>query len=224
MIENILLDCDGVLYPLSELPTREIVEAMKFVYREYVGLKPDEQKFVSEKTISEKHLGMFNYIKEICAYKKYDFETYCRQLAEHVNYSHICENKHLWNVLQNLKNNYNIGILSNNSRPHLDAVFKQVFHKDIGEVEQAGIKAFDITSTEFNGHFYPKQHEKGLALFLQKQNMKADETVLFDDAPVNIEKAKEIGMRAGLVSAENSVLSQLQKLKPLNIITGKTYE
>ena len=56
MIKNILLDCDGVLYPLEELSTKEIVETMKHVYRNNVGLAPDEQRAISEKTIKEKTL------------------------------------------------------------------------------------------------------------------------------------------------------------------------
>ena len=75
MIKNILLDCDGVLYPLEELSTKEIVETMKHVYRNDVGLAPDEQRAISEKTIKENHLGMFNYIMEffIIIYKITDF-------------------------------------------------------------------------------------------------------------------------------------------------------
>ena len=223
-VKNILLDCDGVLYPLSELPTREIVEAMKYIYRNDVGLKPEEQKFVSEKTLAENHLGMFNYIKEICRYKNYDFDIFCQSVTDKIDYSRIKENKQLWDALQDLKNQYNVCIFSNNSRPHLDAVFQRIFNKNIDDVEKSGIKTYDIKATEYNGYFYPKQHEQGFILFLKNLGLKAEETLLFDDASINITRAKEIGMSAVLISRENTLLKEIKNYNVQNINAGKYYE
>ena len=223
-IKNLVLDCDGVLYPLNELNTKQIVEAMKYVYRFDVGLMPEEQKFVSAKTLTEKHLGMFNYIKEICNYKNYDFNTFCQSIVNKTDYSKILKNKPLWHTLQSLKNQYNICIFTNNSRQHLDAVVQKVFNKTLEEVEQTGIKAYDIRATEYEGYFYPKQHEKGFSLFLKNLNFKPEETLLFDDAPVNIERAKSIGMHAALISQENHLLKELQKYNVQNSRIEKSYE
>ena len=223
-IKNIVLDCDGVLYPLSELSTREIVAAMKYVYRFEVGLKPEEQKYVSEKTSVEGHQGMFNYIKEICRYKNYDFDAFCQSVVDNIDYSKIRENKPLWNALQSLNNKYSISIFTNNSRPHLNAVLQRVFNKTLEEVEQTGIKTYDIKATEYEGYFYPKQHEKGFNLFLEKLGLKTEETLLFDDACINIEKAKLAGMQAVLISEEQPLLKEFNKYNLQIPKKGKFYE
>ena len=224
MIKNILLDCDGVLYPLEELSTKEIVETMKQVYRNDVGLAPDEQRAISEKTIKENHLGMFNYIMEICRYKNYDFDEFCEHMVEKINYDSIKPNPVLWNTLQNMSDRYNIGVLTNNCRAHLDKVFQRVFGKDIALVEKSGIKAYDIKFMEHGGYFRPKQDEIGLVMFLKKQGFKREETILFDDTPHNIEKAKDVGMKAVLISKENTLLKELNKLENLRFGMVKTYE
>lgn len=224
LIKNILLDCDGVLYPLNELSTKEIVEAMKQIYRNNVGLTPQEQQFVSEKTISENHLGMFNYINEICRYKNYDFDKFCKDMANIIDYGKIAENKELWSSLQKASEQYNVGVLTNNSRAHLDKVFQQVFSKNVDQVEENGIKAYDIKFMEHGGYFRPKQDTLGLTMFLQKQGFKPQETILFDDTLRNIQKAKEAGMKAVLISQENSLIKELNKLSIKNSRISKIYE
>ena len=226
MIKNILLDCDGVLYPLEELKTKDIVDAMKQVYRNDVGLTPDEQRYVSEKTIAENHLGMFNYINAICRFKHYDFDKFCENMANIIDYGSIKHNEQMWQRLKELSQTYHIGVLTNNSRAHLSKVFKRVFNRDITEVEGNGIKAYDIKFTEHNGCFFPKQSEKGLSLFLQKLNMKPEETVLFDDTPVNIEKAENTGMHAVLITPRNSLIKQLNIMlsEKTFIWKNKSYE
>lgn len=224
MIKNILLDCDGVLYPLTELPTKNIVEAMKFVYRNDVGLKPDEQKMISEKTISEEHLGMFNYIKEICYCKNYDFNLFCKNMTKQIDYMKIRKNEQMWQTLQSMTYHYNVGIFTNNSRAHLDKIFKQVFAKDISQVEGQGIKAYDIRSTEHGGYFLPKQDKKGFALFLAKLGMKPEETILLDDTQINIKRAKDAGMQAILITPEKSVINELRKISGTIVRQSKVHE
>ena len=219
-----MLDCDGVLYPLSELATKDIVGAMKYVYRNEVGLTPDEQKFVSEKTIAEQHLGMFNYIKEICNFKQYDFDEFCASVVEKTDYSGIKQNKNLWQTLMAASSKYNVSIFTNNSRPHLEKVLNCVFAKGIADLEKNGISVYDIKSTEKNGYFFPKQTENGFKFFLKRMNLQAEKTILFDDAPINIERAISAGMKAILVTPENSLQKELHKLSCFNITNIKTHE
>lgn len=222
--KNLIIDCDGVLYPLKELSTADIVNAMKAVYRDEVGLSGDEQKFVSEKTIREGHLGMFNYIKEICYFKKYDFDKFCASVAERIDYSGINRNKKLWQALYNTAKNHNINIFTNNSRPHLEKVLNRVFEKSIADLEASGIKIYDIKATEKDGYFYPKQHEKGFSMFMSKLNISSSESILFDDAPRNIEKAKEAGMQGVLITEENTLLKELNKINGNIVRKSRAYE
>lgn len=224
MIKNILLDCDGVLYPLNELATKDIVDAMKFVYRNEVGLTPEEQKFVSEKTITENHLGMFNYINEICRYKHYSFDEFCASVADKTDYGNINSNKNLWTSLQNATAKYNVSIFTNNSRPHLEKVLNRVFAIGVSDLEKSGISVYDIKATEKDGYFLPKQDKNGFSSFLKKLNLNANETLLFDDAPINIKRAHEAGMHAILITPENPLSKELNKLTGKVIRSGKTYE
>ena len=118
-ISTLVIDCDGVLYPLSELSTREIVSAMKDVYRNQAHISGDIQVAASDKTIREGHLGMFNYIKEMCNQSGYDFKLFCRQLADKIDYSRIKPNPLLLKMLQKKAQEQKVEIFSNNSAEHL---------------------------------------------------------------------------------------------------------
>ena len=167
---------------------------------------------------------MFNYIKEICLCKNYDFDKFCTGIAEKIDYTGINKNPKLWQTLQKTAKKHNVSIFTNNSRPHLEKVLNRVFSKSIADLENCGIKSYDIKATEKDGYFYPKQHEKGFSLFMQNLNLTASETILFDDAPRNIEKAREAGMHAVLITQQNSLLKELNKINSTLVKTPKTYE
>ena len=223
-IKNIVIDCDGVLYPTSALSVKEIVAAAKSVYREELGITGEEQQFISAKTIEEKHLGLFNYIKEMCNYKNYDFTEFCNHIVERTNFSRIQSDKNLWRALVGAAGQYNVSVFTNNSRPHLEKVLEKVFDKSCADLKKYGIKAYDISTTEHNGYFYPKQHERGFEFFLKRTGMNAGGTLLFDDAPVNIEKALETGMQGILITPENTLIKELNKLNTNKFEKTKTYE
>ena len=223
MKPTLLFDCDGVLYPLSELPTRNIVTAMKETARTDLHLSGEEQKLISAQTISEKKLGMFNYIHAMCAYKNYDFDTFCRQMVERTDYSRINANLQLYNLLKQAAKQYHVGILTNNSRAHVEAVAQRVFKADASQLRNAGIEILDVTRTEKDGIFWRKQKE-GLELICRKYGYIPAQTTLFDDAPDNLTAAREIGMNGVLINAENSLPQALKSYILPSRTKGKTYE
>lgn len=211
---NLIFDCDGVLYPLAALPTEMFVEAMKDVYRNELKLSGKEQCRISQKTIAENHLGMFNYILEMCYATGYNFDLFCNKMCERLDYSKIQPNPQLWKTLQKLKDNNNIAVWTNGCRPHLDCVFNRLFAKNATDIEAAGILVFDICKMKKDGYFRPKQSEDGFALFFEKTGFKAKDCILFDDTLRNLTMAKKYGVRGVLVSDE----TPLQNLLAQNIV------
>lgn len=211
--KNLIFDCDGVLYPLPVLPIQNIIEPMIDLFRRKLKISGEEQIYISNKTVNEKHLGMFNYIKEMCAFKNYDFRTFCRQLADQIDYSGIQKNQVLWEKLEQLSQQNQLYILSNNCREHIEKVVQNLFAKNLGDLEAIGMKIYDITCSERDGYFHPKQSPLGLEYFLQNIQAKPEDCTLFDDAIINIEAAQKIGMRGVLVDYQKGVTNYLAPAK-----------
>ena len=224
MKKNLIFDCDGVLYPLSALPTREIVDAMKSVYRGELNLSGEQQRKISRKTLEDGHLGMFNYILEMCKAANYNFDKFCRKMSDRINYSRIQPDNGLWNAWQILKQENNVVVWSNNSRVHLDKVFQQVFQKDIMQVTDAGIAVWDIKSTYYRGYFYPKQSAEGVNLFLHRIGFKPEDCVLFDDTSANLDMVERLGIKGKAVGVKKPLLPQLKAYMPQTAISEKEYE
>lgn len=224
-MKNIIMDCDGVLYPLSELPTLRIISAAKETYREDLGITGEEQAGISEQTIHDGRLGLFNYIKALCEYKNFNFNKFCDNMAERIDYGNIRPNMSLWKKLQSLSNQYNLAILSNNSRPHIEKVTQRLFSKSISEMEDAGIKIFDITSLKgFDGWFRPKREPCSLNIFLKNNGYNPSESILFDDTMQNITAAHRAGMRATLITENNTLENNLQSFIRMPYVRGNTHE
>ena len=160
----------------------------------------------------------------MCRRKDYDFNRFCEKMADGIDYSRIQENKILWQNLQNVAQNYNVAILSNNSRPHIAKVLNRLFHCSVEEVEQNGIKVFDISSTEKDGHFHPKQSDDGLEIFMQRSQFLPEESLLFDDVLLNIEAAQKIGMHGVLINEEQPLMRALRPFLTTAVNKGKVYE
>lgn len=214
-----------MLYPLSELSTFNIISAAKKTYREDLQIDGEEQAGIAEQTIHDGRLGLFNYLKAICEYKRYDFNLFCKNMVERTDYSRIKPNAGLWNKLQMLSSQYNLAVLSNNSRPHIEKVLQKLFSKSIYEVEDAGLKIFDITATRGqDGWFNPKRVLCSLEIFAHKNGYEPRETILFDDAMQNITAAHRAGMRATLITPENTLENNLQPFIKKPFAKEKIYE
>ena len=212
MKKTLIVDCDGVLYPIADLPTQNIIDAVKDIYRNEVKISGEEQAKISAKTIKENHLGIFNYIREICNYSNYDFGKFCRQLAEKIDYSNIKEDKKLWNKFQQVLPYAEIVIFTNNSREHVDMITRQLFHKSSEETEKSGVRIYDITATQVGGYFYPKQAPQAFSMFLAKIGANAENCILYDDAPRNLSMARQAGIKGVLINQDNTLLQNLQVL------------
>lgn len=221
--KTLIVDCDGVLYPSSQLSLRQFVSAMKETYRNDMNVSGEIQSQISAETIAKKQLGMFNYIKAMCEKVNYSFPQFCYQMFEKVDYRNIERDDSLFRMLQAAAHQDEVVIFTNNHNVHLDKVLRQRFDKSIFEAEEAGIRCYDITMTEKNGVFQPKQDPKALLLFAKRIERRPEDCVLIDDSPRNIEAARQAGMGAELIGGDNTLKAYLSKNYIFNInqISGR---
>ena len=99
--QALILDCDGVLYPISQISLAEFVDAMKQTYREELKIDGKTQALISEQTIAQNRLGMFNYIKAMCDYADYNFDEFCLKMQSRVDYDKITPDYGLYKQLLN---------------------------------------------------------------------------------------------------------------------------
>lgn len=224
--KTLIIDCDGVLYPSSQLSLREFVAAMKETYRNDMKVSSEVQQEVSASTIEKKQLGMFNYIKAMCDKVNYSFPQFCYQMFEKVNYQNIERDDSLYRMLRVASRQDEVVIFTNNHNVHLDKVLRQRFGKSIFDLEEAGIRCYDITMTEKNGVFQPKQDPRALMLFAKRIDRLPENCVLLDDTPRNIEAARQAGMGAELINENNSLAAYLtgHYVFNLNQISGREHE
>lgn len=215
--QTLILDCDGVLYPISQISLAEFVDAMKQTYREELKIDGKTQAQISEKTISEKRLGMFNYIKAMCDYADYNFDEFCLKMQDRVDYDKITPDYGLYNQLLNTAKDRQVVILTNNHVAHLDKVLQKRFGKNLFEVEADGIECYDIKTMERNGVFYPKQDPMALKLFAAKINHTPENCTLVDDTEKNLTSAKQVGMKTVLISEKFTLKQYLQQLQTNNL-------
>lgn len=215
--KTLIVDCDGVLYPSSQLSLRQFVSAMKETYRNDMKVSGEIQSQVSAETIAKKQLGMFNYIKAMCEKVNYSFPHFCYQMFEKVDYGNIERDDSLFRMLQAAARQDEVIIFTNNHNVHLDKVLRQRFDKSIFEAEEAGIRCYDITMTEKNGVFQPKQDPKALLLFAKRIERRPQDCILIDDSPRNIEAARQVGMGAELIAGDNTLKAYFSKNYIFNI-------
>ena len=111
--KTLVIDCDGVLYPLSAIPTKKFLQA----FREsifHLGITTEQYEQASILTKSKKALGLFNFAKEICSDYSVDFDLLCKEFISRLDYSAISKDEELWTLLERAKKQYNLAIYTNN--------------------------------------------------------------------------------------------------------------
>ena len=221
--QALILDCDGVLYPITQISLAEFVDAMKQTYREELKLDGKTQTLISEQTIAKNRLGMFNYIKAMCDYADYNFDEFCLKMQSRVDYDKITPEYALYKQLLNTTKDKQVVILTNNHIAHLDKVLQKRFGKTLFEVEADGIDCYDIKTMERNGFFYPKQDPMALKLFAAKIYQLPENCTLIDDTEKNLSAARQVGMNTVHITEKFSLAQYLQQIQNnnLKIKTGK---
>lgn len=211
--KTLILDCDGVLYPASDLTLADFISAMKKTFHQDVKISAELQKQISEETIAKKHLGMYNYIKAVCDKTGYAFNQFCEQMISYIDYSQISPDLQLGKMLLSSAKDYDTVILTNSHISHLDKVLQRRFNKSVFDMENANIKCFDIQALERNGVFHPKQEDKALSLFANRIGKLPQDCVLIDDMQRNLDAAQKNGMQTILINEDFTLKQYLLQLQ-----------
>ena len=212
--QTLILDCDGVLYPISQLATADIVSAMKETL-DSLSVAPQVVEEVSAQT---KGSGMFNYIHQLCKVAKVDFADFCTSMQSKIDYSKNTRYESLLKKINQTKKDYDVVILTNNHQAHLNQVLELRFGKNINNL---GIPCYSIEDLEKSGKFYPKQSQLGLKIFCNKLGKHPSECVLVDDTQRNLDSASSIGMQGVLITENLSLSKYLNQLKNAQNTSGK---
>ncbi|MDR1694158.1 MAG: HAD hydrolase-like protein [Lactobacillaceae bacterium] len=215
--KTLILDCDGVLYPISNIPLAEFVGAVKTVAAEF-GISDEEYEKISEKTKAENSVGLFNFVYNLCGKDDVKMEKFNNRMVEVIDYSKIERDDELFNLLQSAKENYNIVVLTNNTRPHLEMVIKKKFGKTI---EEFGVDCYDVKHQRYKGKFYPKQSEIGMKLFTNKIGVKPRDCILVEDTQRNLDVAKEVGISSVLITEDFTLGKYLLSLQKSGLNANK---
>ncbi len=221
--QTLIVDCDGVLYPKEDLQLQEFVSAMNETILE-LGISKESYEKISSET-KERKPGMYNFVYALCNLSDEKYEAFCQKMTEKVDYSRLKRDESLFELLKatNEHKDFEVVILTNNTRPHLEKVFDKLFDRSVEEFEyESGVMCYDIADMKKGDAFYPKQSQIGLKLFSQKISKNPQECILVDDTPRNIDAAKNVGMGAVLINSELTLHKYLKTLpKSTNIILNR---
>lgn len=208
MRKTLVLDCDGVLYPLSAIPNAEFVEAFK---NSIFALGINEQQYLeaSARAKAKNALGLFNFAREICQDFGISFDAFCDGFVANLNYRSITRDDELLELIYEVQKSYNLAIYTNNHIKHLNKVLEAKFDKNASNI---GFVCYDITSTYFNNIFHPKKSDLGLLMVAEKLGELPENCILIDDAEFNCAKALSIGMGAVLISEDYTLKEYLRSL------------
>lgn len=208
MRKTLVLDCDGVLYPLSAIPHEEFIQAFKNTIFS-LGINEEQYQEASDRAKAKKALGLFNFAREICQDFGVDFESFCNGFVANLNYKNIKRDEELLGLLQEVRNYYNLAIYTNNHVKHLNKILETKFGKNTTNI---GFVCYDITSTYFNNIFHPKRSDLGLRMVAEKLGQDPENCILVDDAEINCAKALSIGMEAVLITEDFTLKDYLREI------------
>ena len=204
-MKTLIIDCDGVLFPDSQFKKSDMG---KFLYKEFTSSDAKKEKY--NKIFEESNEpGFFNFIFNLFDKDMALFDKFCFNMFNSLDYSKIKRDDELFELLLKAGKKYEIYILSNNHKYHMDRVYRNLFGKTI---EQFPFKSYDISSTLKDGYFHPKHSIDGLKNFLEKINKKNSECTLIDDSLKVIKKCSEFKIPYIFITSNTTLKMVLKKL------------
>ena len=207
-MKTLIIDCDGVLYPESLLPISKMALAIK-KQANSIGIKEEEYKLTSKETKKRGEEGLFNFVLNLCHKNMNSYNNFCKEVCNILDYSKIKRDDELYELLIKTGKKYEICILTNNCKDHLDKVYSRLFGKT---VEEFPFPSYDVSFTFKNEIFHPKQSVDGFTNFIKKINKKNSECIVIDDSQRNIQRCIENNIPYELISYNNTLKMVLNKL------------
>ena len=207
-MKTLIIDCDGVLYPESQLPIYVLVAAIK---KEALSnnISLEEYNKISKETKKRGEDGLFNFILNLCGKNMDLFNKFCINVFNSINYNKIKRDDELLELLIKTREKYEICIFTNNHKIHLDKVYMKLFGKTVKDLP---FPSYDISFTFKDGIFHPKQSPYGFINFIQKINKKINECIVCDDSKRNINRCIENNIAYEHITEDNTLKMVLKKL------------
>ena len=181
MRKLLILDCDGVLYPASNISHMDFINA----FHKTKDNHKDKNLCIEEHNLRSA-ANFWNEIRKMCNNAGCSFDEFCKEMVANINYKKIRKSNVLLSLIFLTKKKIDIAVLSDNHQYHLEQILRHRFNLGIEDFAANGIKCYDITSTEDNGIFCPKYQESALLNFLRKQNRDAKDCIFVDNNKNNV--------------------------------------
>ena len=208
-MKTLIIDCDGVLYPEYLLPIYKISNAIK--NQALLNIDKNEYNKISRETIKRGEQGLYNFVLNLCQKNMDKYNDFCINMINSIDkeYNKIKKDDELFNLLLKTGKKYDICILTNNCKTHLEKVYSKLFEKNI---EEFPFKSYDISFTLDNGCFHPKQSSDGFTNFIKKINKNISDCIVVDDSNKNIERCIENKIPYEHITPKNTLKMFLNKL------------
>ncbi len=205
----IIIDCDGVLYNPTELDVNAMVYAFNDVCDDF-GLQDEKFTSVEDCTRDKPIKSFCNYIEFVAEKISLTTDEFILKMVEHVDYSHLkSDESGILAKLKELNQKYNICICSNNHRAHLNKVLKAKF--DVVS-SQLPFEVFDIYDTLDDGVYCSKQSPSFIAKLEKYFGVKSSDFLWIDDSSKILDKIKDFGGEAVLITKDKLLIDVLQEL------------
>lgn len=197
MIKTVLFDLGNVILPfdVSRL-ARRLTNHSRFTAEEIINRLWNEELadiFETGKMSPEQY---FQHVSDLCEFTGLSFETFVPIFNEIFD-----ENHDVIAMIQKLKNNYRLGLISNANPihvPHIKEKFSHLSHFDRQWwSHEAGVR---------------KPHSSIYNMALSHFEITPSEAVFIDDLPQNVGGAQQLGINAILFEGAESLKKELTKL------------
>ena len=181
-----------------------------YALEEKRGMTKEELNEIGRRAREENKLGLYNYFLAICNYDLNEFNELCDELFTTIDYKQVQKDHKLFKLLKKVSKKYNLYILTNNHKTHVDICCKKMFN--VGLADMDFIKCYDITETYEDGCFHRKQDEGQFEKICQRVGADISECILIDDNKKVINTAKSVGMRGIRVKKNKRRLIDILKI------------
>lgn len=203
----LILDCDGVLYPTTQLSLRDMLTGMEKGF-DAANLDWRRHQLPREQRANAYGAGVFNFVRHVALQNGLPFDNAVAHMVEGIDYSRIEQDRALAGRLSHAMETRPVMVFSNNHQAHI----RNILQKRLGDTALAlQIPVADVTCTRGeDGRFHGKPAPHGFQRILAENGWRAEACTFADDMPANVAIAQTLGMRAVLIQDGdlNPVLSR----------------
>jgi len=202
----IIIDCDGVLYPVSELDVNTVSKAIFYSACRDFNILTNAFDF---EEISEQP-NYYTFIDNLARQYGIKTDVFMSKMMEYIDYSGIKpDNNGVLQKIKDLSDKYKFCVCSNNHLTHINNVLKAKFNI---YADQMPCEIFDTQYANIDGVFYAKQSYVFISKLEKHFGINAKNFLWIDDTPNVIDTVKSVGCDGILVTNENRLIDILNTL------------